>query len=311
MAPIVRTVQGDVEPGRLGFILPHEHLITFPPLRVRTDPDYRLQDVDKAIQEVNLFKRAGGSALAEMTTHGYGRDVKALRRISQETGVHIVATTGFIMESLFPEVAFNSSTEQLVDLFVKNVVEGMDGTDVKAGFLKCGTSHESMSRTEEKVIRAVARAHHATGVTVTTHTMGGTMAFTQIEVLKSEKVDPGRVIIGHLDRNSLNIGYLLMIARTGVHLQLDNIGKTKYYPDSLRIDMIKQLIEAGFVKQILLADDNGRQSYFASYGGGPGLDYIPRTFVPMMLGAGISEADVKEMTVFNPRRALAFEPKIA
>ena len=309
MARIIRTVLGDVDPEKLGFILPHEHLITFPPARVRSDPDYRLQDVDKAIEEVTFFKRAGGTALAEMTTHGYGRDLKALKRISEQTGVHIVSTTGFIMESLFPAEAFNYTKDQLVDLFVGDVREGMDGTAIKAGFLKCGTSHDVMTKTEEKVIRAVAKAHHVTGATVTTHTMGGTMAFTQVEVLTSEGVDPRRIIIGHLDRSSLNIGYLLFLARTGVYLELDNIGKTKYYPDSLRIDMIKQLIEAGFLKQILLADDNGRQSYFRSYGGGPGLDYIPKTFVPMMREAGVSEEDITQMTFVNPRTAMAFEPR--
>jgi predicted metal-dependent phosphotriesterase family hydrolase len=309
MSLVVRTVLGDIDPEELGFILPHEHLITFPPMRVRSDPDYRLQDVDKAIEEVKLFRRAGGTALAEMTTHGYGRDVKALQRISKESGVHIISTTGFIMESLFPSEAFNYTIAQLVDLFVKNVTESMDGTNARAGFIKCGTSHDKMTRTEEKVIRAAARAHHATNTTVTTHTMGGTMAFTQVEVLTSEGVDPRNIIIGHLDRNSLNIGYLLLLARKGVYLELDNVGKTKYYPDSLRIDMIKQLIEAGFVEQILLADDNGRQSYFASYGGGPGLDYIPKTFVPMMRDAGISEDDIKQMTFLNPRTALSFEPK--
>ncbi|MBC7265311.1 MAG: phosphotriesterase-related protein [Chloroflexi bacterium] len=309
MAHKIRTVLGDVDPNKLGFILPHEHLITFPPMRVRSDPDYRLQDVGKAIEEVNLFKRAGGTALAEMTTHGYGRDVNALRHISKETGVHIISTTGFIMESLFPPEAFNYTEKQLVDLFVRDIQEGMDGTDIKAGLLKCGTSHDKMTRTEEKVIRAVAKAHHITGATISTHTMGGTMVFSQIEVLKSEGVDLARVIIGHLDRNSLNIGYLKMAARTGVYLEFDNVGKTKYYPDTLRIDMIKQLIDMGFVKQILLADDNGRQSYFASYGGGPGLDYIPKVFVPMLREAGVSEADIEQMTVLNPRTALAFEAR--
>jgi len=302
-------VLGDIDPESLGFIAPHEHLITFPPMRVRSDPDYRLQDVDKAVEEVALFKQAGGTLLAEMTTEGYGRDVKALQRISKETGVHIVSTTGFIMESLFPPVAFNSTREQLVDLFVHDVCESMDGTDVKAGLIKCGTSYDRMSRTEEKVIRAAAKAHQVTGATISTHTMGGTMAFTQVEVFKSEGVDLSRVIIGHMDRNSLNIGYLKLLAKSGVYLELDNIGKTKYYPDSLRIDMIKQLIDLGFIKQILLADDNGRQSYFASYGGGPGLDYVPKVFVRMMREAGISDKDIKQLTVFNPRTALAFEPK--
>ena len=309
MAKIIRTVKGDIDPQTTGFNLPHEHLITFPPMRTRTDIDYRLPSVEKAIEEVNFFKVAGGTILADLTTDGYGRDVKALKQISEETGVHVLATTGFIMQSLFPNIAFNSTQDELVELFTKDIKEGMDGTDIKAGWVKCGTSNDSMSGTEEKVMRAAAKTHHRTGVSVTTHTMAGTMAFTQINTLFSENVPPDRISIGHVDRSSLNIGYLKMIAKTGVYLTFDNIGKTKYYPDSVRIDMIKQLIADGHVKQILLADDNGRQSYFRAYGGGPGLDYIPTVFVSMMKEAGISDKDIDQMTVINPREFMAFEPK--
>jgi phosphotriesterase-related protein len=132
------------------------------------------------------------------------------------------------------------------------------------------------------------------------------MAFSQVELMKEERVDLSRVIIGHLDRNTLNIGYLLMLCKTGVNIEFDNVGKTKYYPDSLRIDMITQLIDAGFVKQIFISDDNGRQSYFRSYGGGPGLDYIPTTFVAMLREAGVTDDHIDQMTRRNPQRLFAF-----
>lgn len=309
MAKIIRTVLGDINPESTKFNLPHEHLITFPPMRTRSDIDYRLQSVEKVIEEVNNYKKAGGTILADLTTDGYGRNVKALRKISKETGVHVVATTGYIMQSLFPNNAFNSTLDELVVLFSADITQGMDGTDIKAGWVKCGTSNDKMYPTEEKVMRAAARTHHQTGVSVTTHTMGGTMAFTQIDVLFSEDVPPDRISIGHIDRHSLNIGYLKMIAKKGVYLAFDQIGKTKYAPDSLRIDMIKQLIEDGHVKQILLADDNGRQSYYRSYGGGPGMDYIPLKFVPLMKKAGISDKDIDKMTVINPRNFMSFEPR--
>lgn len=309
MAKIIRTVLGDINPESTKFNLPHEHLITFPPMRTRSDIDYRLQSVEKVIEEVNNYKKAGGTILVDLTTDGYGRNVKALRKISKETGVHVVATTGYIMQSLFPNNAFNSTLDELVVLFSADITQGMDGTDIKAGWVKCGTSNDKMYPTEEKVMRAAARTHHQTGVSVTTHTMGGTMAFTQIDVLFSEDVPPDRISIGHIDRHSLNIGYLKMIAKKGVYLAFDQIGKTKYAPDSLRIDMIKQLIEDGHVKQILLADDNGRQSYYRSYGGGPGMDYIPLKFVPLMKKAGISDKDIDQMTVINPRNFMSFEPR--
>jgi phosphotriesterase-related protein len=303
---IVRTVVGDVAPEEMGFFLPHEHLITFPPCRVRSDPDYRLQDVDKAIEEVNSFKGAGGDSLMDATTLGYGRDVLALKRISEATGVHIVSTTGFIMEQLMPREAYNMTPTQLTDMFIKDVTEGADGTDVKCGILKFGTSYDRFYPIELKAAKSVIATHKELGCAITTHTTGGTMAFSQVELLKEEQVDLSRVIIGHMDRNSLNIGYLLMLCRTGVNIEFDNIGKTKYYPDSLRIDMITQLIDAGFVGQIFLSDDNGRQSYFRSYGGGPGLDYIPTTFVSMMEAAGVSPEDIDQMTRHNPQRLYAF-----
>lgn len=304
MAVKVRTVTGDIGCDQLGITLPHEHLITFPPMEARTDPDYRLDSIDNAIEEVKMFKAAGGNAIAELTGGGYGRDLHALKTIALDTGVNIIGTAGYIMENLFPPEVYNLTPYQLTELLISEIVEGVDG--IKAGLLKCGTSHDRMSPAEEKVIRAVSRAHHETGAPISTHTTDGTMAFAQIEVFKQEKVDLDRIVIGHLDRRSLNYGYILMIARTGVFVQLDNIGKTKYYPDSLRVDVIKQLIEAGYGKQILLSDDNGRKSYFKSYGGGPGLDYILTGFVPMMKQTGIKQEDIDALLVDNPKACLAF-----
>lgn len=310
MKEIIRTVCGDIDPGSTGFALPHEHLLTFPPMSVRPDIDFRLPSIEKAIEEVNMFKSAGGTIIGELTVDGYGRNVEGLKKISEITGVHIVATTGFIMEKLFPPIAFNSTLETLVELFVNDITKGMDGTNIKAGWIKCGTSDEKMTSCEEKVIRAAARAHHKTGASITTHTTNGSMAFDQVNVLFSEDVPPERINIGHVDRRSLNIGFLQMLAKTGVFLEFDNLGKDKYYPDSLRIEMIKQLIEDGHSEQILLSDDNGRQSYFKSYGGGRGLEYIPKGFVKLMHEMGVKEEDIHKMTVINPRKLMAFKPLI-
>jgi len=310
MAKVIRTVLGDIDPQSIEMMLPHEHLITFPPMRVRTDIDYRLPDVENAIEEAKLFKAAGGDLIAELTTYGYGRDVKALKRISEESGVHIISTTGFIMDSLFPNIAFNASESELVDLFVHDITEGMDGTDIKAGWVKCGSSVDKVTRNEEKVMRAAAKAALKTGVSVTTHSMKGTMVFTQVDILTSQGVPPERISIGHLDRDTLNPGYAIKLARTGVYFAFDNVSKSKYYPDSLRIDLIKMLIAEGFVKQILLSMDCGRQSYLKSYGGWPGLDYIPTTFTTMMQEAGISDEHIHQMTALNPRNFAAFEPQM-
>jgi predicted metal-dependent phosphotriesterase family hydrolase len=308
MTKIIRTVLGDIDPDEVGVILPHEHLIAFPPVRVRPDIDYRLPSVENAIKEVVDYHEAGGSMICEMATHGYGRDVRALQEISRSTGVHILSTTGFVFESIYPNLAFNATEEELVELFVRNITEGMDGTDVKAGWVKCGSSYEKVTGTEKKVIRAAAKAALRTGVSVTTHTSKGSMVFAQVELLTAEGLPPNRINIGHLDRYTLQPGYLFKLARTGVYFAFDNVGKLKYAPDSQRIEMLNMLINEGFVNQILLSTDSGRQSYFKSYGGWPGFAYVLNTFIPMMKQAGISDADIHAMTVTNPRKFIAFEP---
>jgi len=307
MTLIVRTVLGDIAPARLGFTLPHEHLITCPPKGI--DPDCRLDDVGKAIAEVQLFQRAGGGAIAELSTHGYGRDVRGLQEISRASGVHIVSATGYIMQSYFPPEALQLAQEQLAELFVREVRQGVDGSDARAGVIKCGSSQDAITAAEAKVMRAAAQAHLACGAPISTHTSGGSMAFAQIELFKSEGVPLNRVIIGHLDCQSLQADYLTALAREGAYVQLDKVGRTKYYPDSLRVQVIQELIAAGFVERILLSGDNGRKSYFLSWGGGPGLAYIPATFAPMLRAAGVREEHIRQMTLLNPRAALSFEPR--
>jgi phosphotriesterase-related protein len=308
MSKIIRTVLGDIHPNDVGIILPHEHLIAFPPVRVRPDIDYRLPSVENAIREVQDFHDAGGSMICEMATHGYGRDVHALRKISEKTGVHILSTTGFVFENIYPNLAFNSTEEELVELFVSNITEGLDGTEIKAGWVKCGSSYEKVTGTEKKVIRAAAKAALRTGVSVTTHSTKGSMVFAQVELLTSEGLPPTRINIGHLDRYTLQPGYLFKLARTGVYFAFDNVGKLKYAPDSLRVEMIKMLIGEGFVNQLLLSTDSGRQSYFKSYGGWPGFAYFINTFIPMMREAGISDEDIHTITAENPKNFIAFEP---
>ncbi|NLA52668.1 MAG: hypothetical protein GX860_11210 [Alcaligenaceae bacterium] len=145
-----------------------------------------------------------------------------------------------------------------------------------------------------------------TGAPITAHTTGGAMVLNIIELLKSQGVNLGDVAIGHLDNNTLHLGYILMIARTGVYVQFDNIGKTKYYPDSLRIDILKQLIKEGYGFRILLSGDQGRRSYFKSYGGGPGFEYLLKGFIPLMRKKGISEGDIRQITVGNPKNFFTF-----
>jgi phosphotriesterase-related protein len=304
----VQTVSGKIKPEEMGVTYGHEHLLFCPPSLVNSeDPDMQLLQVDKAIQEVNYFKLAGGQCIVEMSTVEMGRSPEGMEAISKVTGIHIIAATGFNKGRFCDPYVADKSLDQIVAEMVHDLMQGMDATGIKAGLIKASSSKDHMTPGEEKIFQAAAKAHLETGAPVSTHTEAGTFALEQIQRLTGAGVKPEHIIIGHLDRK-LEWDYLRTVAETGVFMGFDQLSKEKYFPDSERISMIKQLIEAGHRRQIMLSGDLARMSYWPSYGfgKGPGLTYILWRFVPWMLETGISKEAVDDILVKNPSRAFGW-----
>jgi 5-phospho-D-xylono-1,4-lactonase len=303
--PFIRTVCGDIDPAQLGACYSHEHVLCSPPPDV-TDRDLELDSELAALQELTWFKQAGGLALVEMTPADCGRNAPGMKRVSEATGIHIIAATGLHKEKFSGRIVKDKSIDELADRFVRDVAEGVDGTDIKAGVIKAASSLNTITVNEEKVFRAAARAHHTTGAVISTHTEVGTMGLEQIQLLISEGVEPERIIIGHVDRR-LEWDYHLTLWKTGVTLGYDQISKEKYAPDSQRVEFILRAVKAGFGQQIVLGGDLGRKSYWPSYGtgGGPGLTYILWRFIPWLRSAGLSEEALQDLLVHNLARVLA------
>jgi 5-phospho-D-xylono-1,4-lactonase len=299
---MIRTVRGDIQPQLLGVTYPHEHLLTFPPANV-TDPDLKMDSEYAAVAELSAFCAAGGSALVEMTTRDYGQAPQAMRRVSERSGAHVICTTGFIKETFSKPLVEGRSVRELADEMIRDVEQGIDGSDVRAGVIKAGSSLNQITPLEENVFRAAALAHKATGAPISTHTEAGTMALEQVALLHSGGVSPERVLIGHMDR-LLDWDYHLAVARTGVILGFDQISKEKYFPDSQRVEFIARLVQEGFGKQIILSGDLARKSYWKSYGGEPGLTYILEQFVPLLKQQGLDQAAVDEILIHTPARLL-------
>ena len=136
------------------------------------------------------------------------------------------------------------------------------------------------------------------------HTEAGTMGMELLDILARENVDFSTVALGHLDRNPDEY-YLLKLADRGIYIQFDGPGKVKYYPDSIRVALIKSLISHGYADQLLISGDMGRASYQEGYGGGPGFRYIKTKFIPRLLDEGVDEDVIHKIFVENPKRWLA------
>ncbi len=300
----VRTILGDIDPSEVGVCMPHEHLITRPTEAVLNTPDQILMmdSVDAAVQILQDFKDAGGDTMGELTPKSWGRNTLGMVRASREVGAHVIATTGFICQKLgIPHDMKYQSINEVADEMIAEITEGMDGTEHKAGMVKAGTSYMKVTDSEEKVLRAAARAAIETGVPLHTHTSTGTMGIEQIEIVTDEGLDPERMIIAHVDRNP-DLWYHRQMLNKGVYLIYDGPGKAKYYPDSVRIELLRQLVDDGFANKLMISNDIGKRSYHPAYGGGPGHPWILKKFLPRLLDEGFSQETIDTFMRDNPAR---------
>lgn len=303
----IRTVLGDIAPSALGITTSHEHLLwTVPGPDAEEDPDLGFDSIPAAVAELQHYKTAGGNALVEMTTAEIGRAPRDLCQVSSTTQVHIIATTGHHKSKFSAQALEGKSVQEIAAGIISDIEEGMNGTDVKAGVIKAATSKDVATEIERRVIEAVGSAHQATGAPVSTHTEAGTFALEQSQLLLQAGVPAQRLLIGHLDRNLPRETYFTL-ASLGVYLGFDQIGKAKYWADAERVALIKELINAGFVRQIMLSGDTARKSTWHTYDPRVnGIAHLLLDFVPLLRQADISETDTHTLLVENPATFLAF-----
>ena len=311
----IRTVQGDIPPGELGVCYAHEHIIIGPGYPTAADPDFLLDSVDVAVRELGDVHRAGGRAVIDTMPCDCGRDVRKLAEVSRRSGIHVVAPTGLHLGKYYDPGHWGNfyGEDELSGLFVGEITRGIDArdcggpfseiTDHRAGLIKIATG-ESFAAREEKVFAAAAEAHRRTGVPILTHTEQGMLGLDQIGRLRDRGVDPGRVVLSHLDRRP-DPGYHREVLSTGARVEYDSAFRWKPGQGNPTLDLIVGLI-ADFPDQIMLGMDAARRSYWRHYGGSPGLDFLLTKFTATLKSAGLTAEDLERVFIFSPAAAYAF-----
>jgi phosphotriesterase-related protein len=301
------TVRGPITPDEAGCTLSHEHLVC-DLWKITRTYDGILDDEVLAADEVRHFQEAGGGTIVDVTSGGLGRNPRALRRISERSGVHIIAGAAWYREIVYPSFIQEKDTNSLADLIVEELTEGIDKTDVRAGVIgEIGTERYHITPAQERVFRASARAQRRTGAPIVTHTTHfGELALEQIALLREEGVPSDRIMISHLG-DRIDFAPLSAIARESVFLSIDNIGYVGdgYPSDDVRARNVLRLISEGHTSQILLGGDICTKQHLAAYGG-KGYAHVQLRFVPRLRELGISEELIHQMTVENPRRFLSW-----
>jgi len=311
----VRTVQGDISPEDLGWCGAHEHIVIAPSYATEKFPQYRLEEVEPISEELGRFRAAGGRSMVDAMPCDCGRDVIRLTEVSRRSGVQIVAPTGAHLAKYYPPGHWSGTlTEaQLADLFIADIEEGIDRHDYgapivertahRAGVIKVATAGEKPDDREERLFRAAARAHRSTGCPILTHTEEGGGGQAQLDLLESSGVDPGHVVLSHLDRNPDPHEHRILLKR-GARLEYDSAFRWKGESNPTLVRILELAPE--FPDGLVLGMDAARRSYWRAFGGGPGLDFLPAVFAPRLRQAGLSDDLIERLFIRNPAAAFAF-----
>jgi len=306
----VQTVLGPIDPAELGWTLPHEHTaIALWHIPNRWDYWELRRDQPVIVEELAAFRAAGGGALVDLTLDGVGRDPEWLAEISRATRLHVVMGSGWYRGAHYPVQALidRRSVDALADQIVRDATVGVGDTGIRSGIIgEIGTDKPWLSAQEERVHRAAARAARRTGLAITTHAVQSAVGLDQLAVFEAEGADLSRVVIGHADSNP-SLDYHLAIVERGASVEFDFLGMAftplERHGEGRVVDNLQELLARGHVERILLSQDVCHDSQLHRYGGN-GYTYLADGFLPRLREAGVSEAEIRAITIDNPRRLL-------
>jgi predicted metal-dependent phosphotriesterase family hydrolase len=311
----IRTVLGDIAPGALGACYAHEHIVIDKSYATQLAPDIFLPSVENGVRELSDFKAAGGGAMVDCMPCDAGRNIEKLAAVSKGSGVHVIAPTGLHRTRFYPEGHWRYTwpADRLADLFVDEIERGIDANDLagpelrrtpyKAGVLKIASDGAALSAAELVAFEAVASAHRRTGCPVITHCEAA-RGLEQVAFLASRGVEPRHLVLSHTDRHP-DPAYHRDLFKTGVYVEYDRVFRGSLDDANPTLKLFATMVKE-FPGQVMLGTDGARASYWRSYGGGPGLDYLLREFSDRAKRMGVTEAELKAVFVDNPARAYAF-----
>ena len=318
----VNTVRGPVEPAALGLTLMHEHIFVLSPEIEKTvdEWDEEVQQA-RAVAKLRELKRRGIDTLVDLTVVGLGRYIPRIATIAEQVPeINVVVATGVYTYNDVPMYfhfrgpgTILGGPEPMVDLFVREIRDGIADTGVRAGILKCATDRPGMTPGVERVLRAVAQAHRETGVPITTHTPTPPepWGLEQQRVFRDEGVDLSRVVIGH-SGGTVDTDYHLALIDNGSYLGFDHFGLPGISLEK-RVDAVARLCARGHAGRIVLSHD---AMCFADWFPRSVMDasetwrwtYISDEVLPAMRARGIAESDITTMLIDNPRTILSGGP---
>lgn len=312
---IFRTVLGDLPISKMGFTYSHEHIVIEDSYITAANPEFLLNDTALITKELQAFYAAGGRTVVDTMPSNCGRNVLKLADVSRASKVQIIVPTGIHLEVYYPENhwRYTYSEDELTRLFIADIEEGIDEFDYsgpfvkrtkhKAGLIKLATGDEVFTKHQEKIFNAVVNAHLETGAPILTHTNYGRQALEQALLFKKLGAKVEHIVLSHVDR-AKEVDYNRAVLDTGVRVEYDSAFRWKNPEPNYTLNLLKELLPE-YHKQITMGMDMAKNTYWKSYGGSPGLNFLIET-IPAFLKKNKMEEYLDFIFHENPRRLFAF-----
>jgi phosphotriesterase-related protein len=307
----VSTTLGPIAADAIGPTLMHEHVFTlYSDLSIDYPRDDDAMDA-AAIEQLSLLRLTGFRTIVDLTVFGLGRDVRRMARLSAESGVNIIPATGIYTFSDLPSRFGNGarlvSDDYIADFLEREIVHGIGETGIHPAVLKVATDRRGVTEDVGILLRQTAIAHVRTGTPISTHTHAASeQGLAQLAIFRELGVDLTRVVIGH-SGDSTDLDYLRRIADTGAFLGMDRFGHRPSGSLESQIQTVVSMCELGYAGSMVLSHDTNvatdnippEAKALPIY---DGWDYqlIPTRVLPALRERGVSEADLRRMTVENP-----------
>ena len=316
---LIETARRPIAPEHLGRVLIHEHVFLMDmEYTWNYRPDFfEPKTVDDAVDRLNALKASGIDTIVDLTVLGLGRHMPTLAKAAARTDLNIIVSTGAYTFDAVPApfqfwgpgLLKDAEVEPMIGHFVSDIVDGIAGTGIKAGMLKCAIDEPGMTPGVERVMRAIARAHVITGTPVTVHTAPRQETGLLVQQLLAEEgVNLERVVIGHCG-DTTDVDYLMRLADRGSILGMDRFGVDFSITMQERVATIAEMARRGYAGQLALSHDCCCWSdYFPDvsdyHAAMPNHHYlhIHDDVLPALLQAGVSQGDLDRMFIDNPRR---------
>ena len=305
----VNTVLGARSPRALGMTLMHEHvLVDFVGADKVSPQRYNAEEVfQTALPHLKALRAAGCRTLVECTPAFLGRDANLLKRLAGASGLHIVTNTGFYgaaNDKYVPAIARQETADQLAGRWTREFQDGIDGTGIRPGIIKIGVDPGPLSEIDAKLVRAAAKTHLQTGLTIASHTGDGVAALEELEILKQEGVHPNAFIWVHAQIEG-NENTHLNAAEQGAWVEFDGISESS---TDKHLQLVKGMIEQGLSDRLLISQDAGWYHIGEPKGG----SFRPYTlifanFIPLLRRSGITPEQIRSLLIDNPRKALTLQ----